>query len=235
MKIKKYFFVDWDSKFFGFNVAQINRENIRKKELSKILTGLKKENYRLVYLFVSKKISYSLPNFNIKYICKKIIYQKKILPQCLIHKNIKKYKMPYPTDQMIYLAIESGICSRFKLDKNIDENKFNELYEKWIVNSVKKEIAAEVLIYEIDNKQAGLITFDKLYRVGKIGIIAVDRCYRRRSVGSFLLNAAEYYLHEAGYDKITIVTQNYNKAACHLYKKNGYHIDGAEHVYHIWL
>ena len=77
MKRNKSFFVDWDSKFFGFNVAQINRENIRKEDLTKILTGLKKENYRLVYLFVSKKMSYSLPNFNIKYICKKIIYKKK--------------------------------------------------------------------------------------------------------------------------------------------------------------
>ncbi|WLE98289.1 MAG: GNAT family N-acetyltransferase [Candidatus Electrothrix communis] len=136
---------------------------------------------------------------------------------------------------MIDLAIESGIYSRFKLDENIDEIKFNDLYKKWIVNSVKKEIAAGVLIYEIDNKLAGLITFDKSHGVGKIGIIAVDKCYRRRSVGSFLLTAAEYYLYEAGCDKITIATQDCNKAACQLYEKNGYHIDGAEYVYHIWL
>ena len=136
---------------------------------------------------------------------------------------------------MINLAIESGICSRFKLDKNIDESKFNELYKLWIVNSVKKEIAAGVLIYEIDNKLAGLITFDKSQGVGKIGIIAVDKCYRRRSVGSFLLTAAEYYLYGAGCDKVTIVTQDCNTPACQLYKKNGYHVDGAEYVYHIWL
>lgn len=235
MKKNKYFIVDWDSSFFGFNIARINRESIRQKELAIILNDLKKKKYRLVYLYVSEKIFYSLAFFDMKFIYKKIKYAKNKLLYHEIDERIKRYEMPYPTEQMIDLAIESGIYSRFKLDENIDENKFNELYKKWIVNSVNKKFGQGVFIYEIDDKQAGLATFDQYQDTGKIGIIAVDKSYRRLNIASSLLNAAECYLFDAGCNVVTIVTQDCNKPACQLYEKNGYQIHDTAYVYHIWL
>ncbi|MCI5122191.1 MAG: hypothetical protein D3908_13565, partial [Candidatus Electrothrix sp. AUS4] len=64
MKNNNFFIVDWDSSFFGFNIAKINRESIRQEELTVILTDLKKKKYRLVYLYVSEKILYSLAFFD---------------------------------------------------------------------------------------------------------------------------------------------------------------------------
>ncbi|WLE98290.1 MAG: hypothetical protein QTN59_05520 [Candidatus Electrothrix communis] len=70
------FLVGWDSDFFEFNVAQINREILPREELAAILTGLKKENYRLVYIFVSKRITYFFQHVDMKYIHEKIRYEK---------------------------------------------------------------------------------------------------------------------------------------------------------------
>lgn len=230
-----YKYLEWDSSFFGFKVSQIVKKNISRDDLSVILKELKKEDFKLVYMFFVNGVCLPIPIFNINYIQKKITYKKKISVLTGIENNIRKYEGGIPTSQLVNLAIASGQFSRFRLDERIKKCKFKELYEKWIVASVNKENALGVLVYKINKITAGLVTYDKSYNHGKIGIISVDQSYRRLNIASSLLNAAESYLVEAGCDDVTIATQDCNEAACRLYEKNGYQISMTEHVYHAWL
>ncbi|WP_339137797.1 MAG: GNAT family N-acetyltransferase [Candidatus Electrothrix sp. GW3-4] len=230
-----YNYLEWDSDFFGFKVSQIVKKEISKYELSLVLDELRKENFKLVYMFLLNGIVFSIPYVEIKYIQKKITYKKEIRVPIKINNNIRKFERKNPSDRLVNLAIVSGEFSRFRLDGNIYYSKFKELYEGWIVSSVNKKIALGVLVYEVNNIIAGMVTYDKFENHGKIGIISVDQSYRRLNIASSLLNAAEFYLAKAGCDEITIVTQDCNKPACRLYEKKGYKIKKIENVYHMWL
>lgn len=235
MKIDNFKHLKWDTDFFNFKVSEIRTNNISEMELKIILNLLKKEGYVLIYLFLNKKFDKKLSAYKMKLVDRKIIYTKKILKNDLEISHIIKYELNYPSQDLINLAIESGIHSRFNIDENIEKEKYQELYKQWIINSVNKKIAKEVLIYLEEGKTAGMVTLGEKNKKGNIGIIAVDEKYRGKKIASKLIHSAEQYFEKQGYSEMQVVTQSENKPACKLYERNGFKIDKTEYVYHIWL
>lgn len=109
------------------------------------------------------------------------------------------------------------------------------MYKQWIINSVNHKIAKEVFVYKINNKIAGMITLSEKNKRGDIGIIAVNKNYRKQKIASKLIDAAETYFFACNYSEIQVVTQRNNMPACTLYEKVGFTIDKIEYVYHVWL
>ena len=235
MKTDKFKYLEWDTNFFDFKVGEIINQKNSDLELLDLLNYLKNENYTLIYLFSKNKINCNKTPYKIQNVGKKITFAKKIKKINLIDKNIMKYDLDYPNIELINLAIESGIYSRFNIDKNIEKGKFRELYKQWIVNSVNKKIATEVITYNDGNNIAGMVTLGEKNSKGDIGIIAVNENYRGKKIASKLITAAEHYFEKQGYLEMQVVTQGNNEPACRLYEKNGFEIDRMEFVYHIWL
>jgi len=232
---KNFEHLEWDTFFFGFKVGKIRADSISSTDLKISLNSLKEKRYTLVYLFLNKEIEYKLSSYTLKLVDKKITYVKKISPKQLDIKDIKKYELDYPNKNLIDLAIESGIYSRFNTDKNIKKEKFQELYKQWITNSVNKKIAKEVLTYNEGEDIAGMITLGEKNNKGDIGIIAVNKNNRGKKIASKLINSAELYFEKQAYSEIQVVTQGDNKPACKLYEKNGFEIAKIQYVYHAWL
>lgn len=135
---------------------------------------------------------------------------------------------------MINLAIQSGVFSRFNIDKMIGRDKFEELYRIWIIKSVNREIANEVIVYNHNDDIAGYLTIGEKNNRADLGMGAVDSKYRGKGIGRILFENAEKYAFDQGYEDIQIVTQGDNIPACKLYEKLGYSIESKEYFYHIW-
>jgi dTDP-4-amino-4,6-dideoxy-D-galactose acyltransferase len=145
----------------------------------------------------------------------------------------ESYSENYPNKKLIDLAIESGIYSRFNVDPKIGRKKFEELYTRWIIKSVSKEIADDVLVYKIGGEIAGFVTVGQKNGRADIGIIAVDKSYRGKGIGKTLMKTAENFY----FDKlklIQVVTQGHNLPAIKLYEGCEFKIEKVEFLYHLW-
>ena len=230
--IKYFETLPWDSKFFRFPVARINDE-VDIFANKNILQSLFENNIRLAYYSSSRKLVIPESNlYEVKLVDKKVTYTKEIIDQ-KVSPKIMYYDKKFPEPKLISLAIESGIYSRFNVDERMGREKFEALYRQWIVKSVAKEIADEVLVYKINDEIAGFVTVGKKSNRADIGIIAVDNKYRGRGVGKALMLGAES-LYKNKFNYIQVVTQKDNLPACKLYESCGYTRESLEYFYHIW-
>jgi dTDP-4-amino-4,6-dideoxy-D-galactose acyltransferase len=228
--------LDWDTDFFGYKVGSINNGD-SKINWNEFFDELSGKEIQLAYFYSSEAINKAGINENIFEIIladKKVTYLKKIKGTANTHSSITAYKEQYPEIKLQELAIESGIYSRFNTDSRISREKFESLYRLWIINSVQKKIASEVLVFSTDKQIDGFVTLGEKNNRGDIGIIAVDGKQRGKSIGKSLMLAAEYWFANHDYTDMQVITQGNNEAACRLYEGCGFAIEKTEYVYHIW-
>lgn len=224
--------LEWDTNFFGFGIARLEN-NMDEPRLKEEINQLKKEGIKLVYCFCRDSDD-CFEKYG-QLVDKKVTYYKllenDILPTVY---SIEEYNEKEPTEQLYDLAIQSGIYSRFNVDKAFSNDKFVELYKTWIRNSTRKQIAFKVLVAKEDENIVGMITLGEKEGRGDIGLLAVDSQYRGKSIGRSLVNAAQNEFKNL-FNDCQVVTQNDNSAACTLYESSGYTKEKTEHIYHVWL
>ena len=233
----KYEILEWDSKFFGFGVAQIYSSELQNEEIEKLLTKSKQNNIKLVYLFSVSEFEnkFLLEKFNGKFADKKTLYGKDNLSKFPDLTSISPFEAETPTKEMYNLALQSGAYSRFKIDDKIESGKFEQLYSLWIENSTNKSIADIVLVNTNDNKINGMVTLANKKTFGKIGIIAVDENTRGLGVGKKLMQSTENWAFKNKLTQMQVVTQGENTNACKFYESNGYKVLNVQYLYHFWL
>lgn len=233
---KFYKILDWDSDFFGYNVCKININDTA--ELNNVFANLEDKNIKLAYLNLNEALQQAeLDQIkkSIILVDRKTTFVKKIEKRQIIDKNIETYKESSPEKKLFELAAQSGIYSRFNKDKFIEENKFKDLYKQWIINSVNKKIAKEVLVYKSNQGIVGLVTLGKKDERADIGIISVDSQSRGKGIGKALMYSAENWFANNNYQTIQVITQEDNVAACNLYKRCGFEIESVNYFYHVWF
>jgi len=230
--------LDWDSNFFEMRVAKVLNSRNKLSDLKSILEELEKEKIDLAYFTSKSPISDASKiisgNFEIKFVDERATFLKKIGNKREYDLNISEYKEEEVTPELLKLAIESGVYSRFKIDEKIPNSRFEELYRLWMINSVSKKISDAVLVYKDAEKIIGFVTIGKKNERGNIGIIAVDAAGRGKGIGKSLVKAAEYYCSNVGLNELQVVTQKINIPACSLYKKCGFDLESTVCFYHIW-
>jgi dTDP-4-amino-4,6-dideoxy-D-galactose acyltransferase len=221
--------VEWDSDFFGYNVGKINVNN----GINFNIDLLNFKDYTLIYLFSKIK----LENLDSILVDEKVVLNLNLIDQNIEKDNniVSEFKHFSKFPQLLDLAFQSGIYSRFKKDENFINNEFERLYIKWITNSVVDKKSVVVFIYELDGKILGFVTVDKKTDIqASIGLIAVELNSRGQGIGIKLLNQVKRYLVNNGFQKLSLVTQGDNIPALKLYQKAGFYIEESSFTYHIW-
>lgn len=227
--------LDWDSDFFHFNICRIQGLIGNVEDLRAINLEMNEREFKLAYYSSIQELkNENIDSLEISLVDKKTTYVKKINTDLKHHPLISSYKSDFPSNKIINLAIQSGIYSRFNVDEKIGKDKFEELYRLWIIKSVNREIANEVIIYNYDDDIAGYLTIGEKNNRADLGMGAVDSKYRGKGIGKVLFENAEKWASDQGYEYIQIVTQGDNIPACKLYEKLGYSADSMEYFYHIW-
>ena len=202
-KEKEYKKLDWDSSFFGIPTGMITCHDLPEDELAVTLHLMKDQGFRLVYYpaaFMIEKESI-LEQYNGLMADEKVTFVKELggngLPEPDSH--IISYAGPEVSSQLLTLAWESGIYSRFKVDPHFKNDEYKHLYKKWIERSVSREIAKDVLVYMDGSIIGGMITLGEKNNRGDIGLVAVAESSRGKGIGKKLMIAAEYVFKKMGY------------------------------------
>jgi len=239
--MNRYFkILDWDSRFFGYKVASVQASDLKHDKLVKILSDLKKESCKLVYCFVDpadEVTNNTIHKLSGMLVDEKVTYYIQGFEEnhSLTSGQIQPYTITYPSARIKDLALQSGIYSRFKVDPGFRNNEYENLYTEWIVKSVDKSFADEILVYFDDNEEKGFISLSAKNNIGSIGLLAVDERERGKSIGKKLINATFVYFINNAVGEIEVVTQKANRTACAFYESQGFKVKSITNVYHIWI
>lgn len=240
-----YKILDWDTDFFGFTVAQILPSRLKKEELGEILKEMGKNNIKLAYwasdpddeesqacarssnaLLVDRKTTYFIESRDIQ---ARLNFPDN--PEIFI----EEYPEMTTSPELEELAVQAGVHSRFKVDAQIPENKFVELYKIWMRRSITREVAKKVFVVRSEGKIAGMVTVGEKGGRADIGLLAVDASLRGKNAGTALVRAAQNWGVREGYYSSQVVTQGDNIPACRFYEKCGYRVDKVENIHHFWI
>ncbi|MHC1635838.1 MAG: ribosomal protein S18-alanine N-acetyltransferase [Candidatus Methanospirareceae archaeon] len=122
------------------------------------------------------------------------------------------------------------------LIKNAGEEDLDEIIRvwKWNIKTINTPADIAELFYEFKDyffiavpseeytKIMGFVGGSIRMNQGHISGIAVEREYRRRGIGSRLLETAEEKFKRDGFDKVTLEVRKSNIGAIRLYEKQGY-------------
>lgn len=229
--------LEWDTEFFGFRVGRISGPVIEDAQVEHIQSLVQQRESKLTYLSSAVPLPESIHHIHgldISLVDRKTTYVKKVDSGAYSSWSIASLQAEDANETLLQLAIQSGVYSRFNVDQRISQERFEELYRRWMINSLNRTIAKDVLVVRVEQDIAGFVTIGEKNQRADIGIIAVDGVFRGQGLGRSLMKAAEHWAHQWGYDTIQVVTQGENIPACQLYESCGYQVDSIEFFYHIW-
>ncbi len=219
--------VSWDSDFFGFQVGET--ENYSDLSSS--------NNYDLIILKQNRDEIVNIPNFEKTFQETKVIFNKILNYDSLCCNDtsvIDFDDIPIRKDFFYSLAFESGKYSRFKLDPNFEQNKFELLYKKWVDNSIAKDFADKIFYVKELNEVIGFVTVKNNVNFSTIGLIAVAENHQGKGIGKKLILNVEKYCISINIFELRIPTQKENTVACHFYINMGFNIKEETIIKHYW-
>lgn len=235
--------IPWDSQHFNMNIGTYNVPTQNQNfDLETLLEEAKVCHYDVVYVRSNSPII-ELENRQM-FKDERVVYSKDstkrftppIWPQeqkqnCI---SIRSCKNKEITNELIQLALASGEYSRYKLDKRFSEECFVKLYKDWIVNSIDKDFATDVLVASVNNHDVGLLTYKVTGEVSTIGILAVATSHRGLHIGKQLMQCYRESLPPE-VTTLKVVTQGVNQIARKYYESCGYSIEDISYTYHLWI
>ncbi|WP_395044763.1 GNAT family N-acetyltransferase [Flavobacterium sp.] len=220
-------YLDWDSNFFKIKVGELI--------FDKLDFLIDFSNFDLIYIKSEQDFDLNLNDFKNSFSETKAIFTKSPEKKDLSTKFIFSINEVENIVKDLYiLAFESGKNSRFLLDKNFNNEKFKELYQIWIDNSISKIIADDVFVYVENNKLLGFISYKINDNNATVGLFAVDNNQQGKGIGGKLLSHLENVLTEKNIKKLIISTQLSNIQSCKFYTKQGYQIEKKIYLKHYW-
>ena len=225
MKIKH---LQWDSDFFNKKIGELSPNQTIKVPFN--LT----QDYDLIIVKQTQDFSCEIDGYEKTFKETKVLFEKKLTLDNVNETVIEDTDFQNKPPQDFYdLAYESGKYSRFKLDLNL-KSKFQDIYRKWVDNSLNKTFAEKVFYINSEETIGGFVTVQRDGNTAKIGLIAVNPNIQGKGIGTKLLQAAESYAIKNNMDKMLIPTQKENVSACNFYKKNGYSVKEETLIKHYW-
>lgn len=227
--------LDWDTRNFGMKIGCVTSNDVMNAEqLSAILGAAKAEGYRLLYLR-GVYLPETLLSEDVLLADEKVVYVREATTDTGFETDLHVVSVVHQPmgDDLLRLSLESGKYSRYKLDSHFSPSVFRTLYERWMENSLRGEIATDVLAYRLDGKCVGVLTYLIKENVAEIGLVAVSEHCAGRGIGSRLMRSFLSRLPEG--TTVEVATQRRNAVACRYYEKNGFRVGSVTNIYHVWL
>ena len=229
----------WDSDFLGFPVARFAVSGLTASTIVQTVAVARQAGYRLLYAVVVPT-----DTAEAEALCQvgAWLADCKVTYTMLLPLDAATSISPGIGDAIGYtselesLAWQSGEYSRFRLDLRFKPSVFQELYSRWLHNSLSGDIARRVLVWRSpEGQEAGLLTLGEKNGRADIGLLAVDAAARGQRVGQQLVAAAQVQALAWDYTTLQVVTQGDNVPGCRFYEKCGFTPESVEHIYHLWL
>jgi len=237
--------LDWDSRHFGFPVGRIVSVD-RGESLHEALLAARQAGYELVYVADTPDAAVDpavLDEFHGDRWTTNVTFERSLesgqsRPDSAVDAACQWESVSAEANspELDALALAAGWSSRFRLDPRIPRVRFDALYLTWLERSLRREIAADVIVLSFGDQPAGLVTVSPVDSAGcaAIGLLAVAEAYRGRGFGSRLVSLAEQSMRDRGAVTARVATQQENSGACRLYSVCGYAPVECRALYHFW-
>lgn len=182
------------------------------------------KGFKLVYIFSEIELEIQSSDIQLQDI--KVTF-KKNLNEAPNQEDVHKYAGPF-SYELLELAYESGIYSRFRRDSRLSNGEFRKLYKTWISEAIKHKHVYITPYLE------GMLTLSFENEVGNIGLLAVSKEHQGKGWGRKLLNAAIFFTNEKGIKALKVATQELNRQALGLYSSLGFQEVDRVYIYHYW-
>ncbi len=216
----------WLSDQFGYSVYNIKSLN------SKTIDKVDKINKNNLIIYKTKNIKNKkifLQKNNFKLIENTILFSFNIKKKynfdsnCRLSKNTDK-------KELVNLSKKSFINSRFFKDTKIPKITGEKIKSNWIKNFFDGKRGNSIVVYEKNKKICGFILL--IYKKNNliIDLIAVNKKFRGKNIGSKLIESSIFLYNKA--KKIYAGTQLSNKSSIRFYKKNKFRITEKGYTFH---
>ena len=206
---------EWDSNFFGFNIARLeiyNNPNNLHPHLSKFHNWALNNNINYITTRASPSNILLINHLTQNGYC---LLTNKYMLRCLINDvnlpDLSEFQYSFLSKEEIEMPMSliknSFTYSRFNIDSIFDSTRVGEMYSSWMRNFISHE-NNYIIALKDQNKTIGFCAFSKgidLYPMdgvvpkhGFIALIAVDKEYRGKGLGKHLINKSKYYLKASG-------------------------------------
>jgi dTDP-4-amino-4,6-dideoxy-D-galactose acyltransferase len=233
--------LDWDSKFFGINVAYISCLHLSENIYKAITKYISANNIQLIeYLcnchdrrsvLIAEKSGFTFVDIRLTFV-----------------KLLKNVEPVFPIDGLIFrkatdadipnleaMAGQIYAKSRYFFDENFGAEKAKEFYESWIRKAVRGEFDDECWCL---TKGEIILAFCSVRytqsRSAQIGLLGVQDAYVGHGIGKHIVKRVIEMLAKKGTAELTVVTQGRNYSAQNLYQSIGFRTRQTQLWYHKW-
>ena len=220
----------WLSTQLGYPAYNINNVNLKNFNFFKF----KSQNV-LISIKSNKKLKNTFLNKNkIKLIEKNLTFfknSKKIKLNDNYFKNIR-FANNLDKKQILDIAENSFINSRFFRDKKIKKNLAKKIKRNWVFNFFREKRGEYLIISECNKKVVGFLLILKNKNNYIIDLVAVKKNYQNLGFGTKMIKFFENIVLKRNKVKIYVSTQSNNKDSIKLYIKNQFKVKYKKYVYH---
>lgn len=234
--------LDWDSVFFGFNVAFLSCMHLTENIYHRIERYIEDEKIRLVeYLcnchdqrsvLVAEDNGFRFTDIRLNF-KKKITQSYNVnLPEGITFNQAQKKDIP--ALKKISQALYSD--SRYIFDRNFDPTKISEFYQGWVEKGVLGLYDDECwCLYDMMQPVAFCTVRYLAENAASIGLVGIESNYHSRGLGKNLLRSVLNLLRSHGVKRVNVVTQGRNYGAQNLYQSLGFRTKTTQLWYHKWV
>lgn len=234
--------LEWDSHFFGFNVAFLSCMHLTENIYRRIERFIRDENIRLIeYLCnchdvrsvrVAEDKGFRFTDIRLKFVRALDAFPDAEIPKPYRFAKAEERHIPH------LRRIAHGIYpdSRYHFDPNFEREHVVEFYQNWVEKGVRGQFDHECWgLFDADVPEAFCTV-----RYGKgdtaiIGLVGLSRKLQGKGFGKELLYAVFAVLREKGLSALSVVTQGRNYGAQNLYQGTGFRTKATQLWYHKWM
>jgi len=234
--------LQWESDFFGVNIAKVNSRKMDKGILRKVNEWCQVNNIECLFFLADssyRNTYYTINSDNFIFVDNRLTLSIDLNKVTIDAANPNLYDIRnYLKPDIVYLkaiANKSHMNTRYYFDKMFPSTLCGQLYEKWIENSCEG-YADKVFVAEVKDKVVGYISCHKENtKSGKIGLFAIDSSVRNIGIGYSLVKTALKWFEENSINYVTVVTQGRNIPSQRLYQKCDFRSQSSMNWYHKWF
>lgn len=228
----------WDSSFFGFSVASVQKHTLSVQEAEEVLTFCKEHQVRCAYflgdstagkgLGAAQEIGFRLVDVRASF----VMPLKSAMPLadcCIEQASLEDIPV------LRTIAVRMHHDSRFYMDENFPRERCDALYAQWIENCVR-DPKQECLLVRLEDRIVGYLSTRSEPGVkNDMILMGLELDVRRRGFASALVHTAMNSAFAQGCTEVHVSTQGSNPGAMALYQRLGFRLTSLQPWFHAWF
>ena len=237
-------YLDWDSQFFGLNIASTNIDRLDPQTVSQADTWCRENSIDCLYFQANADDNQTIrtaEDHGYRLVEVRMYLENNLRgwdPKTRPQKYPEIHIRPARSEDIPILqsfSTNTFTLTRYYNDDRFPKEKCDELYKIWIKRNCEGH-AQLALVAEFDNQVQGYITGFKspTEPSGQIDLTGVRQGVRRLGLGHAMVHGAFDWYASQGVNYILAVTQATNISTIALAQRNGFITRSCKLYYHKW-